>query len=177
MGSGKTTLGKAFARACDYSFVDLDEYTERRANQSLSSLFVERGEEAFRFLEHSMLREVIESSYVVIATGGGTPCFFDNMELMNRAGTTVFLDVPIERILLRLRLYPNERPMVVGKTDEALSAFVRDRLNERLPYYRQAQLVFAADRLENEEQINQSVQQLRALIKNATDSRRSHPLF
>ena len=93
MGAGKTTLGKAFARELNIPFIDLDWYIEERFHKSIRELFIERGEASFRELERTMLHEVAEFENVIISTGGGTPCFFDNMEYMNDNGQTVFLDV------------------------------------------------------------------------------------
>ena len=93
MGAGKTTLGKAFARKMNIPFIDLDWYIEERFHKTVGELFTERGEAGFRELERNMLHEVAEFENVVISTGGGAPCFFDNMEFMNRAGKPVFLDV------------------------------------------------------------------------------------
>ena len=90
MGAGKTTLGKAFARKMNVPFVDLDWYIEERFHKTVGELFTERGETGFRELERNMLHEVAEFENVVISTGGGAPCFFDNMEFMNRVGKTVF---------------------------------------------------------------------------------------
>ena len=92
MGAGKTTLGKAFARKMNVPFVDLDWYIEERFHKTVGELFTERGETGFRELERNMLHEVAEFENVVISTGGGAPCFFDNMEFMNRVGKTVFLE-------------------------------------------------------------------------------------
>ena len=92
MGAGKTTLGKAFARALGLTFVDLDWYVEERFHKTVRQIFEERGEDGFRDLEKRMLHEASEFEDVVISVGGGTPCFFDNMEYMNAAGETVFLD-------------------------------------------------------------------------------------
>lgn len=86
MGAGKTTLGKAFAREMSVPFIDLDWYIEERFHKSIRELFTERGEASFRELERNMLHEVGEFEDVVVSTGGGTPCFFDNMEYMNVAG-------------------------------------------------------------------------------------------
>lgn len=90
MGAGKTTLGKAFARELNIPFIDLDWYIEERLHKSIRELFIERGEASFRELERTMLHEVAEFENVIISTGGGTPCFFDNMEYMNDNGQTVF---------------------------------------------------------------------------------------
>ena len=93
MGAGKTTLGKAFARKLNVPFIDLDWYIEERFHKTVGELFTERGEAGFRELERNMLHEVAEFENVVISTGGGAPCFYDNMEFMNRTGKTVFLNV------------------------------------------------------------------------------------
>ena len=90
MGAGKTTLGKAFARKMNVPFVDLDWYIEERFHKTVGELFTERGETGFRELERNMLHEVAEFENVVISTGGGAPCFFDNMEFMNRWGRRYF---------------------------------------------------------------------------------------
>ena len=103
MGAGKTTLGKAFAREQGLSFIDLDWYIEGRYHKSIPQLFAERGEEGFRTLERNMLHEAGEFEDVVISTGGGTPCFFDNMDYMNSHGQTVFLDVCPDVLFRRLR--------------------------------------------------------------------------
>ena len=101
MGAGKTTLGHALANRLQLQFIDLDLYIEERYRKTISQIFAERGEEGFRLIEQRMLHEVAEFEDVVISTGGGTPCFFDNIDYMNRQGTTVFLDVPVAlRIVL-----------------------------------------------------------------------------
>ena len=89
MAAGKTTLGKALAKELGLQFIDLDHYIECRYHSTVSQLFADRGEEAFRQIERNMLHEVAEFEDVVISTGGGTPCFFDNIEYMNQQGITV----------------------------------------------------------------------------------------
>ena len=118
MGAGKTTLGKAFARELNVPFIDLDWYIEERFHKSIRELFVERGEASFRELERNMLHEVSEFENVIISTGGGTPCFFDNMDYMNGHGQTVFLDVHPDILFNRLRVATHQRPILQGKTDE-----------------------------------------------------------
>ena len=102
MGAGKTTLGKAFAREMSLNFIDLDWFIEERFHKTVQQLFLERGEDGFRELERKMLHEVAEFEDVVVSTGGGTPCFFDNMEYMNDCGDTVFLDVEPAVLFRRL---------------------------------------------------------------------------
>ena len=132
MGAGKTTLGKAFARKMNVPFVDLDWYIEERFHKTVGELFTERGETGFRELERNMLHEVAEFENVVISTGGGAPCFFDNMEFMNRVGKTVFLDVHPDVLFRRLRIAKQQRPILQGKEDDELKAFIIGRWNNGL---------------------------------------------
>lgn len=165
MGAGKTTLGKAFARELHVPFIDLDWYIEERFHKSISELFAERGEASFRELERKMLHEVGEFEDVVISTGGGTPCFFDNVEYMNGHGQTVFLDVRPDVLFQRLRIATQKRPILQGKTDDELRAFIVEALGKRAPFYSQALYRFDAGHLESYSQIAESVQQLRSLLK------------
>ena len=164
MGAGKTTLGKAFARELNVPFIDLDWYIEERLHKSIRELFVERGEASFRELERTMLQEVAEFEDVIISTGGGTPCFFDNMEFMNAHGLTVFLDVHPDVLFQRLRVATQQRPILQGKTDEDLRIFIVETLEKRASYYGKARYRFDAGELESRRQIKESVQQLRNLL-------------
>lgn len=165
MGAGKTTLGKAFARAMDLSFVDLDWYIEERFHKTVRQIFTERGEEGFRDLEKRMLHEVGEFENVVISVGGGTPCFFDNMDYMNQTGETVFLDVDVKVLFRRLKIAKQQRPLLADKSDEELMAFIVEALQKRLPFYSRAKHVFDGERLEDRSQIQQSVERLKELLK------------
>ena len=164
MGAGKTTLGKAFARELNVPFIDLDWYIEERFHKSIRELFAERGEASFRELERSMLHEVSEFEDVIVSTGGGTPCFFDNMEYMNGCGQTVFLDVHPDILFRRLRVAKQQRPILQGKTDEDLRTFIVEALDKREPFYSQARYRFDAGYLESRSQISESVQRLRQLL-------------
>ena len=165
MGAGKTTLGKAFARKLNLPFVDLDWYMEERFHKTVGELFVERGETGFRELEKNMLHEVGAFEDVVISTGGGAPCFFDNMDFMNRNGETVFLNVHPDVLFRRLRVAKQQRPILQGKQDDELKEFIIQALEKRAPFYSQAQYVFNADELEDRSQIEKSVEKLRDLLK------------
>ena len=164
MGAVKSTLGKAFARKMNVPFVDLDWYIEERFHKTVGELFTERGETGFRELERNMLHEVAEFVNVVISTGGGAPCFFDNMEFMNRVGKTVFLDVHPDVLFRRLRIAKQQRPILQGKEDDELKAFIIRALEQRAPYYTQAQYIFNADELEDRWQIETAVQRLQELL-------------
>ena len=165
MGAGKTTLGKAFARALGLTFVDLDWYIEERYHKTVRQIFAERGEDGFRELEKRMLHEVGDFEDVVISVGGGTPCFFDNMDYMNQAGESVFLDVDVKVLFRRLKVAKQQRPLLAEKTDEEMMNFIVEALQKRLPYYTQAKHVFNGELLEDRHQIQQSVERLKELLK------------
>jgi shikimate kinase len=164
MGAGKTTLGKAFARTMNLSFVDLDWAIEERYHKSVKQLFDEKGEDEFREIEKKMLHEVGEFENVVIATGGGTPCFFDNMQYMNSIGTTIFLDVNVDVLFIRLTIAHQNRPVLQGRTDDELRKFIVDSLDKRASFYSQAQYRFDGNKLETRAQIKDSVCKLQQLL-------------
>lgn len=166
MGSGKTTLGKAYARAMQLQFIDLDWYIEERFHKTVQELFEERKEDGFREIERNMLHEVAEFEDVIIACGGGTPCFFDNMEYMNGKGETVFLDASPEVLFRRLKIAKSKRPLLMDKSDEELMDVIQNALRVRIPFYSQAKYVFNAESLEDREQISYSVQRLKTLLLN-----------
>ena len=165
MGSGKTTLGKAFAQAAHLQFIDLDWYIEERMHKAIKDLFAERGEEGFRQVERNMLHEAGEFENVVIAAGGGTPCFFDNIDYMNRTGETVFLNASFEALFRRLKVAKSKRPLLSGKTDEELKEVIRNGLAERMAFYGKAKHWFPSDYLESREQISESVEQLKKILE------------
>lgn len=168
MGAGKTTLGKAYARELGLTFIDLDWYIEERFHKTIRQLFTERGEEGFRELERRMLHEVAEFEDVVISTGGGTPCFFDNMDHMNASGETVFLDVSTDVLFRRLKVAKQQRPLLADKDDKELMDFICGALQKRLPHYTRAKHVFRADELEDRWQIKASVERLKNILHKPT---------
>ena len=157
MGAGKTTLGKALAKHLAIPFIDLDWYIEERYHKSIPELFQAYGEDRFRDIERKMLHEVAQFENVIISTGGGAPCFFDNMEFMNQQGTTVFLDVRPDVLFNRLRVARQQRPILQNKSDEELMAFIIKALSDRDRFYKQAQHLFSGDKLESRSQISDSV--------------------
>lgn len=161
MGSGKTTLGRALAKELGLTFIDLDNYIELRRCKSINSIFEESGEEGFRTIERNLLHEVCEFEDVVISAGGGTPCFFDNIDYMNLQGTTVYLQVHNERLLERLRIAKSRRPLLKDKNDEEIKVFIEEQLARREQFYLKADHIFTADRLEDKEQIAESVERFR----------------
>lgn len=157
MGSGKTTIGKRLARLLSLSFVDLDAYIENKYRKTVPALFAEKGEEGFRKIENQSLREVAEFEDVVISTGGGTPCFFDNMEIMNRAGLTIYLEAHPEDLADHLLVSKTVRPLITGKSREELIPFITEHLARRECHYRKAQIVYPIDRMITKDEIHLTV--------------------
>lgn len=159
MGCGKSTLGRALGQATGLEFIDLDHYIENRFHATVSDLFAERGEDGFRHAERLMLDEVSQFSDVIVACGGGTPCFFDNMELMNARGVTVWLNTPVERLYERLQRNRSKRPILADKSDEELMSFIIEALKQREPHYSKAGARFCATLLEDKSQISITARQ------------------
>lgn len=153
MGCGKSTLGKALAARCDIRFVDMDDYIESRAGKSIREIFASEGEAAFREMERNTLNELAEMPNAVIACGGGTPCFGDNMEVMNRNGVTVHLRTSHGRLLERLKRGRAKRPLIANLNDDELDKFISEQLEKRMPHYSKAAFTFDSTLLEDENQI------------------------
>lgn len=141
MASGKSFLGKKLALDLGLSFVDLDDLIEEKEACSIAMIFEKKGEAYFRALEQECLHETALLENHLIALGGGTPCFFLNMEWINNNGISFFLDVPLEILVQRLLLEPNKRPLLKGKNREELQLFVAKKLEERRPYYNKAKYI------------------------------------
>ena len=164
MGAGKTTVGRALSRELGIPFYDLDWYIESRMRKTVKQLFDERGEEGFRRIERNMLHEVAEFEDVVVSCGGGTPCFFDNMEYMNQQGQTVYLQASPEVLYGHLLMGKSVRPLLLGKTREELLVFIKEQLKQRESYYSQARHILNVDLMDNYDKIKVSVQNVRQLL-------------
>lgn len=138
MGCGKSTLGKRLAKHLKLQFVDMDHYIEMRNHKTVPQIFAEEGEVEFRKKERKALEELSEFSNIVIATGGGAPCFFDNIDLMNNTGTTIYMNIDPAILADRLIHSKTERPLIKGKSQEELTVFIDEMLTKRRPFYSQA---------------------------------------
>lgn len=145
MYSGKTTMGHKLATRLGYQWTDLDQMLETTFHTTIPIFFKRYGEEAFRKIEQKLLHSTADLDNIVISTGGGTPCHFDNIEWMNRHGTSIYFDVTVETLLRRAAQSKKQRPILAGMTEEGRSLYVRQQLSERLPYYQKAQIIFPAD--------------------------------
>lgn len=142
MACGKTCYGREMAERLGIRFIDLDRYIEERERCGIPEIFAAGGEEAFRKRESRYLQEVCELyENFVLSTGGGTPCFNQNMEYMNRLGETIFLNTDREVIVERLLRNRHRRPLLDGLESGEVRAFVNKHLEERLPFYLQAQRI------------------------------------
>ena len=164
MGAGKTTVGKALAKELRMPFYDLDWYIESRMHKTVKAIFDERGEAGFRKIEHNMLHEVAEFEDVIISCGGGTPCFFDNIDYMNRQGETVYLKATPEVLYGHLKMGKTIRPLLLNKTADEVQVFIREQLAQREPYYSKAKHVLDVNLLDDYKKIKISVEQLRNML-------------
>ncbi|MCH5233853.1 MAG: shikimate kinase [Muribaculaceae bacterium] len=159
MASGKTTFGKALAEKLGTRFIDLDQYIEENTSKTISQIFAENGEEGFREIEKEFLHKAVDSEQdVVLACGGGTPCFFDNMSFLNGQGVTVFLETSIPVLISRLIEENHKRPIMAGKSDEEIRQKVLSQLCDRLPHYLEAKMKWHGDDLNTLEEINENVE-------------------
>lgn len=165
MGAGKTTIGRMLARRLRLEFFDLDWYIESRYRMKIPQIFAERGEEGFRELECLMLHEVAEMEDVVIACGGGTPCFFDNMDYINRQADSFFLKAEPEVLRSHLLMGKSQRPLIQGKSPEELISYIHESLSLREPFYLKAKHVIPIEVIHTKAQIEHYVDLICAEIK------------
>ena len=138
MGSGKSYCAKKIAKKLKLAAYDLDNLVEMTEDLTISEIFEEEGEEYFRKLEAKILRWFGEKRNFVLATGGGTPCFHNNIDWMNENGITIWLNEPIDVLVERLKPEKYHRPLISGLSDEELGSFLTNKLAERTPFYSQA---------------------------------------
>ncbi|MDE6576805.1 MAG: shikimate kinase [Muribaculaceae bacterium] len=157
MGSGKTTFGKALAANTGMRFIDLDFYIEQRHHATVRDIFAKHGEAGFREIEREMLHEVANFEDVIISCGGGTPCFFDNMDYMNEMGTTLWLQASHDTLFSRLIRKREKRPLLAGHTDEEIKEIISTQLSSRAPFYSKAIHTWQSDSLEDRRQIDSNI--------------------
>lgn len=154
MTSGKSTLGERIASASESTFVDLDEYIERREGESVSNLIRNKGEFFFRKAERKALLEVLEQDHQVIAAGGGTPCYYDNMDEMLNESVVVYLQWSISTLVERIRKERETRPLFDGVSDADIPEYVAKHVFDRRPFYERADHIVFCNGMSETEIIN-----------------------
>jgi shikimate kinase len=151
-GSGKSTLGQQLSGLLQLPFVDLDEEIEKKAGKPVREIFASKGEDFFRETEARILRsEISELDSFVMATGGGAPCFHDGMDIMNKTGITVFLDVPVEVILLRMNEEEKAVRPLLSSAKHTTSERLTQLREQRLKFYNQAKIILTGQEITVEE--------------------------
>jgi len=138
MGSGKTTLGEQLSKKLDYVFVDLDKHLEQLVGMTVAEIFSQSGEDYFRVIESEALVGLSSHKNIIVAAGGGAPCFFNNIALMNQNGKTIYLKWNADKLYERLKKETSNRPLLKGMSDNELIEFINKKLLEREKYYEQA---------------------------------------
>ena len=151
MGSGKSTLGKVLAQRLRYRFIDMDKLIVEEQGMTVSEIFAAKGENFFRDLERIKLRKTCEENNIVVSTGGGVPCFYNNMEYMNNKGITIYLKMDAPSLTSRLAVSRQDRPLIKGKTRDELLRFIQENLVIREPYYSKAMHVLESKNLKVED--------------------------
>ena len=148
MGSGKTHWGKKLSEKLGMRFFDLDEQIVNSENKSINDIFSQHGEEYFRLKETEVLRILTEShDTFIMACGGGTPCYFNNVEYMNQSGTTVWLNTPLTELFKRLLKEREQRPLLRGLSEHQLKAFIAKKFSDRKIYYEQAEITLEEENI------------------------------
>jgi len=141
MGSGKTTLGKKLARLMALEFIDMDKVITLKTGESINNTFERKGENYFRQIEKETLLGILKKESFLMAVGGGTPCFYDNMELMNQHGLTIYLKLTATGLYSRLAGRTSHRPLLKGYGKEELLRYITETLRKREPIYMQSQMI------------------------------------
>jgi shikimate kinase len=148
MGSGKSTAGRKLARELGWSFIDLDTRIEEKAGRTISRIFSDDGEEIFRRIEAEVLKSLKTETETVISTGGGTPCFNDNMDFMLETGVTIYLKMSPEQLRKRLAESSHDRPLLKDIPDNMLQEFIEKKLAIREKWYNRAEIIIDSYRMD-----------------------------
>lgn len=160
MGSGKSTVGKLLAELMKLDFIDFDRYLEKEEGKSIENIFDMAGEDKFRDLEHEYLKKLLPIKNVIVSLGGGTPCFHNNMELINNSGTSVYLEMDADTLVKRLSKAKNKRPLIRGLNETELKYFIGTNLEKRQAVYKQAHVIINSSQESPEELVEKIKQKI-----------------
>ncbi len=162
MGSGKSTIGLLLAQKMQYNFIDLDVYIENKTKKTITEIFNIEGETKFRELEKQYLSEVINEENTVVALGGGTTCFNNNMDIINQSGTSIYLEMDAETLMERLSTAKNNRPLIQNLNKAELKKFIKATLEKRTPIYNQANIIIKANKINKEGLVKMIIKKITA---------------
>lgn len=145
MGSGKTSLAKRVSKRSGLPWIDTDKEIEKQEGRTVAEIFIEKGEKHFRNLESQFIQSLDASDSLIVATGGGLPCFNNNIELINELGKTFYLQLSAAKLTERLLESSSERPLLANKTAKEIKDFIEQSLNEREPHYLRSHHVLNAN--------------------------------
>ncbi|MBI3502834.1 MAG: AAA family ATPase [Bacteroidetes bacterium] len=151
MGSGKSTVGKKLSCKLNLDFIDFDNYIENQTGKTISEIFEKDGEEKFRSMEHEYLKEIFKKENAVTSLGGGTPCFNNTIELINRNGISIYIEMTVDALVQRLIKARKKRPLIEGMNEVDLKFFIEANLEKRLPFYKQAKYTVEAKNKNSDE--------------------------
>jgi shikimate kinase len=161
MGSGKSHISKILSDKIDFKLIDLDKEISRRNKLSIPEIFEQKGEIHFRKLEREALEEILASEEnIVLSVGGGTPVYYNNMEIINHNSKTVFLRTSVGTLVERISKQKEKRPLIANISDEDLPEFVAKHLFERNPFYSKAQFSVGTDAREPEDIVKEIIEKL-----------------
>ena len=148
MFSGKSTVGKKLASIMGYDFIDTDKYFEDKYKISIFDFFEKFGEEMFRKFEHDILKELVVKDNVIISTGGGLPCFNENMDIINDKGISIYLEMPFKAIINRQKNSKQKRPLLKNKNQEEIEEYLKALLTQREPIYKKSKITIEAQNID-----------------------------
>jgi shikimate kinase len=162
--SGKTTIGRKIAQKLGMDFIDLDELIEKREGKTVPELYTQNGNEEFRNMEWEALKEVVEKENIIVSTGGGAPCHCDNMNLMEKKGEVLYIELDDDTLISRLKFATKDRPIVLNKTDEELRDYVKNMRYHCEHHYRRAKYVVNGKNL-NVDKVVEAIESLGIISK------------
>lgn len=165
MGAGKSTIGRKLADELGWAFVDTDVFIEARFRERVVDMFASVGEAVFRRRERCVIEEISGMERTIIATGGGLPCHYDNMDLMNLAGTTLYLSASDETLAQRLELCKRTRPAVKDKSGQELLEYVQQAMAMRRPFYTKAHMEVVIEELRTAEDEQRMAMQIAQILR------------